>query len=137
RSALLAAALARIRTSPATVEGKKGFTVDSDVFVLQTTASEQLAKETAHALNQMFAAYQRHFAVHRNSGKKITVYFFSSRAEYDAFQIAQFGGAVLNPAFFNPKANHLAAFNVVQSTQAEEVRKLVVAKEQEIAEFRD
>src|SRR6185295_2639048 len=55
----------------------------------------------------------------------------------DAFQIAQFGGAVLNPAFFNPKANHIAAFNVVQSTQAEEVRKLVVAKEQEIAEFRD
>lgn len=137
RGALLSAALARIQAVPATVEGKKGFTIDSDVFVLQTTVSEPLAKETAHALNQIFAAYQRHFAVHRNFGKKITVYFFSSREEYDGFQLAQFGGAVLNPAFYNPKANHIAAYNVVQSAEAENVRKLVVAKEQEIADFRE
>lgn len=137
RGALLAAALEKIRPVPELVQGVAGYRVESDAFILQATCSEQLTKETAHALNQMFSAYQRHFAVHRNAGKKVSVYFFASRREYDTFQVAQFGGAVMNPAFFNPKANHIAAFNRVETAKAEQVRKAILAAEREIEEFKE
>lgn len=135
RAGLLTAALEKIRPVPTIlIEGRPGFRTESDVFILETTCSEPLAKETTHALNQMFAAFQRHFSVRRNAGKKVTVYFFADRAEYDAFQEATLGGAVMNPAFYDPKANHIAAFNRVETAKAEAVRKAILEAEREIEE---
>lgn len=133
RGALLAAALEKIRPVPdALFEGRPGCRTESEVFILRTTCPEPLAKETTHALNQMFSAFQRHFAVRRNAGKKVTVIFFANRAEYDAFQQQTMGGAVMNPAFFNPKANHIAAFNRVETAKAEAVRKAINEAEKDI-----
>lgn len=138
RSALSTAALEKIRPVPATMfDGRPGLRTESDFFILQTTGNEVLAKETTHALNQMFAAFQRHFAVRRNAGKKVNVHFFVSRNEYDAFQVATMGGAVMNPAFFNSKANHIAAYNRVETAKAEAVRRSILDAEKEIEECRE
>lgn len=137
RASLMTAALEKIRPIPTTLlEGRPGFRTESDVFVLHTTCPELLAKETTHALNQMFAAFQRHFAVRRNLGKKVSVYFFASRAEYDAFQKATMGGAVMNPAFYDPRANHIAAYNRVETAKAEAVRKAILEAEREIEDIK-
>jgi hypothetical protein len=138
RAALLNAALEKIRPVPEPlIEGRPGFKTPSDVFVLHSTGSELLAKETTHALNQMFAAFQRHFSVRRNAGKKVDVYFFVNRAEYDAFQTATTGGAVMNPAYYDPRANHIAAFNRVETAKAEAVRKAILDAEKEIEGCKD
>jgi hypothetical protein len=138
RASLLSAALEKIRLVPEPlIEGRPGFKVEADVFVLHTTCPESLAKETTHALNQMFAAFQRHFSVRRNAGKKVNVYFFANRPEYDAFQTATTGGAVMNPAYYDPRANHIAAFNRVETAKAEAVRKAIVDAEKEIEACRE
>ena len=137
RSRILADALDKIRPAPATlIEGRPGFRTESDVFILHTTGSEILSKETTHALNQMFAAFQRHFSVHRNAGTKVSVYFFANKAEYNAFQKATMGGVIMNPAFFDPRANHIAAYNVVETDKAEAVRKAIFDAEAEIEAYK-
>ncbi len=138
RAALLSAALEKIRPVPEPlIEGRAGFKTESDVFVLHSTGSDLLAKETTHALNQMFAAFQRHFSVRRNAGKKVNVYFFANRPEYDAFQKATMGGTVMNPAYYDPRANHIAAFNRVETAKAEAVRKAILDAEKEIEGCKD
>ncbi|HEX7899576.1 MAG TPA: DUF1570 domain-containing protein [Planctomycetota bacterium] len=136
RSKILAEALSRIQVSPFQVGPTPGFRADVPFVSLRTTGSESAARETAHALGQMFLAFQRHFSVRRNAGQRITVYVFQDRREYDDFQRREYGGAVLNPAFFDGRKNHIAAYNSVQTAQAAEIRARIEAVERQIEAYK-
>ena len=132
RGKILAEALARVPVSPFQLGAASGFRADVPFVSLRTTATEATARESAHALAQMFQAFQRHFSVRRNAGQRITVYLFQTRQEYDEFQLREYGGAVLNPAFFDLKKNHIAAYNRVQTAEAARIRERIQETEKEI-----
>jgi hypothetical protein len=106
------------------------------LFELHSTLPAQQVRETAHTLEEMFNAFRRHFAIRRNAAKKIDVYFLSNSAEYAAFQQATRGGVAPNPAYFDIRANHVAAYYGVQRDDEARIRANILASEREIEEYK-
>jgi hypothetical protein len=117
-----AEALSRIVPVPTEIDGAKGFRIAGASFELVSTCEETLVKDVGLCLGEIFSAYRKFFEVTRNGDRKLKVYFFASRAEFDRFQEKMYGGVVLNPAFFDPKRNHIAAFDCVQKDEARRIR---------------
>jgi hypothetical protein len=129
-------AVARILLVPDSFVGFSGHHSSGTLFELHSTLSAQQVRETAHMLEEMFNAFRRHFSVRRNAAKKIDVYFLANASEYAAFQKATRGGVVPNPAYFDIRANHVAAFYGVQRDEEARIRADIVASEREIEEFK-
>ncbi len=119
-------ALGRLRLEPATLLGGPALRVPCSRFDLVSTCPEEVAREAAHNLNEAFEAYQRYFAVRRNRDRRIQVLLFANREEYQRFQGGLGGGLILNPAYYHLRDNYIAAYNVVQSAEAETARQEIL-----------
>jgi hypothetical protein len=114
--------LSRIQPEACDVEGAKGMRVNGSTFVLESTCEAAFVKEMAFYLDEIFGAYRKHFGVRRNADRRLKVFVFSDREEYERFQRRKYGGAVLNPAHYNSKDNFIAAFNMIQKAEERRVR---------------
>lgn len=131
-----AEALARIKPVPVAVEGVPGFRTAGERFELDSTCDGGFAKDVTYYLSQIFEAYGSHFGVRRNASRKIKVYLFADRSEYDRFQ-ARRGGRVLNPAFYDPVQNFIAAYNLVQKEEERKVRGQIRQAERVMEDFKN
>ncbi len=131
-----AEALAKMRPVPIELEGMKAFRVDGTHFVLDASTDIAFAKDVAVSLEEVFAAYRTYFAIRRNADRKVKVYVFGDRDEYVRFQQRRHGDAVLNPAYYHPGENYIAAFNMVQKDEERRVRTEILQLERAIEGFR-
>jgi hypothetical protein len=114
--------LAKLRPAPATFHGFSGTSIAGSHFQLLSTAPDRETREAAHALETMFAAFQREFGARRNSGRRVVVHFLADRGQYEAFQRASRGEVLAHPAYFSLKENHIAAYDAAQSVEAKLAR---------------
>src|SRR6185436_4161271 len=70
------------------------------------------------------------------AAKRIDVYFLSNQSEYATFQQTTRGGVVLNPAYFDTRANHVAAYYGVQKDEESRIRANILSSEREIEEYK-
>lgn len=129
-------ALAGVIVVPDGFAGFSGHRSPGTLFELHSTVSPQQVRETAHMLEEMFNAFRRHFSIRRNAAKKIDVYFLANSAEYAAFQQATRGGVSPNPAYFDTRANHVAAYYGVQKDDESRIRANILASEREIEDYK-
>jgi len=129
-------ALARVVLVPDGFAGFSGHRSPGTLFELHSTLPAQQVRETAHMLEEMFNAFRRHFSIRRNAAKKIDVYFLANSGEYAAFQQATRGSVAPNPAYFDTRANHVAAYYGVQKEDEARIRANILASEREIEEYK-
>jgi hypothetical protein len=131
-----AEALAKIKPQPVVIDGLNGVRIDGAHFVLESTCDVSFSKDVAVCLDEVFAAYRKFFDVRRNAERKIKVHLFADQAEYVAFQKKRHGDAILNPAYYHPEQNYIAAFNMVQKAEERRVRQDIVTLERQIDTYR-
>jgi hypothetical protein len=131
-----AAALAQVRVEPSTLQGVACRRTTGYHFELLSTCGEEVVREATHTLNEMFEAYKKYFSIRRNGDRRIRVYLLSSRPQYEQFQQAIGANAGLAPAFFNIRENYIAAYNMVQSAEAEQIRQEILRAEASIQDWK-
>jgi hypothetical protein len=129
-------ARSRVIVTPDSFHGLQGLRASGTLFELHSTCPEPLVRETAHTLEEMFNAYRRHFSVRRNAARRIDVYFLANAAEFAKFQQTTRGSVSTNPAYFDPVANHIAAFYGVQKEEESRVRSIILHSEREIEQHK-
>jgi hypothetical protein len=125
-----------MKAVPADLDGMKGFRVDGTHFVLEATTDVAFAKDVAVSLGEIFGAYRKYFDIRRNAERKVKVYVFGDKEEYARFQKRRHGDAVLNPAYYHPLENYIAAFNMVQKEEERRVRDEILQLERAIDGYR-
>ncbi len=136
RGKMFADAMAAIKTEPDTILDVPALRTTGQYVVIRSTCDAEFLKEVHYALEQVFAAYGKHFKIKRNEGLRVDVFLLASRAEYMSWQKAKFGGAIANPAFYHTKENFIAAYNGIQKEEAAKVKKVILERQAEVKEFR-
>lgn len=136
RGALRAEALAKLKTEAGIFDGLRGFRVEGEHCVVESTCDAAFSKDVALCLEDVVTAYRRFFDVRRNAGRKLKVHLFADQAEYAAFQTRRHGGAVLNPAYYHTEQNYIAAYNMVQKAEERRVRAEILALENQISTYK-
>jgi len=131
-----AEALGQIRVEPGTLQGGACLRTTGYHFELFSTCGEDVVREATFTLNEMFEAYKKYFSIRRNGDRRIKVYLLSSRPQYVQFQQAIGANAGLAPAFYNIRENYVAAYNLVQSAEAEQIRQDIVRAEASIQDWK-
>jgi hypothetical protein len=87
--------------------GKKGagLRYDSDYFSLVSDAPEEVVRRAAYRLENVYAAYARFLPPRFPGGAPTVIHVHQSFADYQ--KVAPGGGAVRNPAFYDPSANRI------------------------------
>ena len=132
----LSEAMAKMKLEPASFEGVRGVKLAGERFNLYSTCDDRFVKESAFALEEVFAAYGRFFDVRRNKDRKVAVYLLSSRAEYEAFLTRKHGRAVLNTAIYDPENNLIAAANLIQKAEERRIRQEILKVERTIEDIK-
>ena len=128
--------LARLKPAPTVVDGARALRVEGTHFVLEGTSDEAFVKDVAACLEDVFAAYRKYFAVRRNADRKVSVYVLSDREEYDRFNTKREGGAIPAPAYYDPRGNHVVAYNMVQRALEKKLRGEILAARNDLDGFR-
>jgi hypothetical protein len=115
-------ALAQIRLSAVEFRGGVALRASAPQFELTSMCDEETSREMTFYLREMFDAYQRHFGIIRNLGRRIEIYILADARQYKLFQRERLGGETAAIAFYHPVDNYIAAYNVVQSAEAERIR---------------
>ena len=136
RGARRAEALAKMKLQAITVEGLSGFRVEGEHCILESTCDAAFTKDVALSLEDVMAAYRRFFEVRRHPERKLKVHLFADKDEYAAFQVRRHGSAVLNPAYYHPEENYVAAYNMIQRAEERRVRQEIVTLERQIDTYR-
>ncbi|HEX7898250.1 MAG TPA: DUF1570 domain-containing protein [Planctomycetota bacterium] len=128
--------LARIALAPAAFHGFKGVSARGTHFELLSAAPERETREAAHALETIFAAFQKEFGARRNAGRRVLVHFLPDRAGYDAFQQAVRGEILSHPAYFSLKENHIVAFDAARSPETLAAREAIQRAKDDVERHR-
>jgi hypothetical protein len=85
--------------------------IETDHFLIETTASRQFAIEAALKLDAMANAYEEHFKTVVAPGPQVHVIIARNKAEYQAIQQKCLGKVILNPAFYAPELNLILGYS--------------------------
>ncbi|HZE98100.1 MAG TPA: DUF1570 domain-containing protein [Planctomycetota bacterium] len=129
-------ALNRIVPTPVRFQGLPGWRVTGHRYVLESSADPSFVKEVALSLDEIFAAYERFFGIRRNGDKKVKVYVFADRLEYEFYNLHAADGKVSAVAYYRPSENTIAAYNLIQKEKEQLVRAEIKAYEEDIDRFR-
>jgi hypothetical protein len=87
-------------------------------FVLSSNAREDIVRQAAVRLEDIFAAFIENLGTRREPSKPIQVVLFKSQAEYQS-RLKGAGLNILNPAYYDPKYNLIVAASDVEPRGAE------------------
>src|SRR5262245_2656440 len=82
-----------------------GLRYESDYFSLVSDAPEEVVRRAAYRLENVYAAYARYLPPRFAGGAPTVIHVHQSFADYQ--RAVSGGGAVRNPAFYNPAANRI------------------------------
>jgi hypothetical protein len=85
----------------------------SDHFVLVSSAPEDIVRQAAVRLEQLYAAYGRFLPPRRPLARPTTILLVPSLAEYQALLRSQMRN-ILNPAFYDPDRNQIVCASDLQ-----------------------
>jgi hypothetical protein len=80
---------------------------ESEFFTLVCTGSEELTRRSAVRLEQIYTAFARVLPPSVKDARPTTLMLATDAREYRALLRARGAGDVLNPAVFDPRANHV------------------------------
>jgi hypothetical protein len=129
-------ALARFKPEPSTFETFSGLEAAGTHFVLHSTGDAAFVKDLAVSLEDLFGAFGRFFAVKRNADRKVRIYVLSDAAEYERFSIRRLGGRAGAIAYYHPKDNFVAAYNLIQRAEERRVRGEIAEAQKEVETYR-
>ena len=101
--------IARARPEPVAVGSWRAQRIGTPNFLVFSSCEEALFKDVALRLERNFAAYAGFFRVTPKRKRQVKLFLLSGEKEYREFQEQQFGGAVMNPAWYAPGATLLLA----------------------------
>ena len=130
-------ALAKINPSPAKFDGLQGNQVTSTHYVLLSNCDPAFIKDVALCLDEVFAAYRRFFDIRRNADRKVKIYVFSDRIEYDIHNLARVEGKISSIAYYSVSDNTIAAYNLVEREKERQIRQETLDAEKDIERFRN
>jgi hypothetical protein len=131
-----AQALANVHAVPAKFEGREGYEVVGTHYVLKATGDLTFVKDVAVCLDEIFAAYRRFFDVRRNEFRKVKVFVFSDRIEYDLYNLARHGGTVAAVAYYHVSENTIAAYNLIEKEKEKLIRDETLDAQKDLERFR-
>jgi hypothetical protein len=131
-----AEALAKIFPVFAKFDGLQGLQVTGSQYVLLSDCDPSFIKELAVTLDEIFAAYRRHFDIRRNAERKLKIYVFSDRIEYDTHNMARMEGRVMAVAYYSVPDNTIAAYNMVEREKERMIRQETQEAQKDIERFR-
>jgi hypothetical protein len=115
--------------------GKDALRVRAEYFTVVSTCDDRFVREVAFYLDQVYRAYRKTFGIHGKARREVTVYLLEDFDEYARFQVARFGGAIQNPAFYYSKDNFIAAYNLFPVEREREIRATILKYEREAREY--
>lgn len=117
-------AIAAYASAPLEIGGQRGLSIETPLFELRSTAPEREARETAHALETLFAAARRELGGRRDEGRRIVVHLLADRAAAEAFRKAAGGAAPI------------VTYDAGQSEEARRAREAARSAEEELERHR-
>ena len=132
-----AEALAKINLSSAKFDGLQGWQVNGAHYVLLSSCDQAFIKDVAVCLDEVFAAYRRFFDIRRNADRKVKIYVFADRIEYDIHNLARVEGKVSSIAYYSVPDNTIAAYNLVERDKERQIRQETLDAQKDIERFRN
>lgn len=129
-------ALAKISPTPLRFQGRDGFRVTGTRFVLDSTCSPAFVKDVALCLEEIFGAYERTFGIRRNADKKVKVFMFADRLEYEFYNLHAVEGKVSAVAYYCVPENTVAAYNLIERDKERLIRNDILAAQEDVERFR-
>lgn len=129
--------LAKLRLEPADIDGgSRGSRISSSHFELLSSCDPMFVKDMALLLQDIFQAYSKYFKVLRNAERRVKIYIWADRGEYDRFQQRSRGGVIPNVGYYNAKDNYIVVFNMIQKDEERRIRAEILRLEKEIEAFK-
>lgn len=129
-------ALSKISPSPVRFQGLQGFRVTGSRFVLESSCDPAFVKDVAFCLEEIFGAYERTFGVRRNADRKVKVYMFADRLEYEFYNLHAVEGKISAVAYYCIPENTIAAYNLIEREKERAIRADILAAMEDIEKFR-
>jgi hypothetical protein len=129
-------ALGRIVPTPVRFQGLSGLRVTGTHYVLESSCDVGFVKDVAISLEEIFAAYERYFGVRRNGEQKVKVLMFADRLEYEFYNLHEADGKVSAVAYYRPRDNTIAAYNMIQKEKEQLIRAEIRSTEEDLEKFR-
>ncbi len=129
-------ALSKISPEPQRFQGLQGFRVTGTRFVLDSSCDPAFVKDAALCLEEIFGAYERSFGIRRNGDKKVKVYMFADRLEYEFYNLHAVEGKVSAVAYYCVPENTIAAYNLIERDKERVIRNDILSAQQDMDKFR-
>jgi len=129
-------ALAKIVPTPLRFQGREGFRVTGTRFVLDSTCSAAFVKDVALSLEEIFGAYERTFGLRRNADRKVKVFMFADRLEYEFYNLHAVEGKVSAIAYYCVPENTIAAYNLIEREKERLIRNDILSAQEDVEKFR-
>jgi hypothetical protein len=108
----------------------------SEHFELESNGSEDVVRRVAVRLENVYAAYTRFLPPRQKSAAPTRVLLARSLADYQALLKEQGHASLVNPAFYDPKKNHICCGSELQRL-GDELERIHKRHQQVLADLKD
>lgn len=129
--------LKAIRVDRVRFRGITGLRSESEHFEILSTCDEHFVREVTHYLEEMFTAFRQNFRVSRERDRRIPVYLFARRDEYNRFMARKYQIVLQNPAFYDTKNNLIGVCNLAEVEKVKRIRASIEAEERKADAYKD
>ena len=129
-------ALWKISPEPQRFQGLQGYRVTGTRFVLDSSCDPAFVKDAALCLEEIFGAYERSFGIRHSREKKVKVYLFADRLEYEFYNLHAVEGKVSAVAYYCVPENTIAGYNLIEREKEQVIRADILAAQQDVERFR-